>query len=168
MQKEKPTDTSNLPSLPKQALKLVALHFQISFNDVPLWGKHSSCDGFACPAKQGRNEGPAQAHAVEPASARRRVWDGGPGMLHLGGDDPQPHCQLTAQTTPTVRRSPQAEMTRTRDSGHAAGQPASLPAWAPCAGGKHSQTSCALGGGKPLTTQDRAALAWRGICTPAL
>ena len=31
---------------------------------------------------------------------------GDPRMLHLGGDDPQPHCQLTVQTTPTVRPQP--------------------------------------------------------------
>lgn len=36
MQKEKPIDTSNLPSLPKRALKFVALDSQISFNDVSL------------------------------------------------------------------------------------------------------------------------------------
>ena len=91
-----------------------------------------------------------------------------------------PGCYTWVEMTPSLTASslcrqhplsapsPQAEMTRTQDSTHAAGRPASLPAWAPCAGGKHSQTSCALGGGKLLTTQDRAALAWRGSSTPAL
>lgn len=47
---------------------------------------------------------------------------------------------------PLSAPSPQAEVTGTQDAGRAVGRPAALPAWAPCAGGKHGQTSCALGG----------------------